>query len=51
MKIMGNTIKMGLMIGILHWPREQLKERKTFWQYRLQTFYLFGLNEKKEYLY
>ena len=30
---------------------EQLKERETFWQYRLKMFYLYGLNEKEEYLY
>ena len=30
---------------------EQLKERETFWQYRLKTFYPIGLNEKEEYLY
>ena len=30
---------------------EQLKERETFWQYRLKTFYPYGLNEKKEHLY
>ena len=30
---------------------EQLKERETFWQHRLKTFYPYGLNEKKEYLY
>ena len=30
---------------------EQLKERETFWQHRLKTFYSFGLNEKKEYLH
>ena len=29
----------------------QLKERETFWQHRLKTFYLIGLNEKEEYLY
>ena len=31
--------------------QEQLKERETFWQHRLKTFYPYGLNEKKEYLY
>ena len=31
--------------------QEQLKERETFWQQRLKTFYHHGLNEKKEYLY
>ena len=31
--------------------QEQLKERETFWQQRLKTFYPYGLNEKKEYLY
>ena len=30
---------------------EQLKERETFWQHRLKTFYPYGLHEKKEYLY
>ena len=30
---------------------EQLKEREKFWQHRLKTFYPYGLNEKKEYLY
>ena len=30
---------------------EQLKERETFWQHRLKTFYPIGLNEKGEYLY
>ena len=30
---------------------EQLKERETFWQNRLKTFYSIGLNEKEEYLY
>ena len=29
----------------------QLKERETFWQHRLKTFYPIGLNEKDEYLY
>ena len=29
----------------------QLKERGTFWQHRLKTFYPIGLNEKEEYLY
>ena len=29
----------------------QLKERETFWQHRLKTFYTIGLNEKEEYLY
>ena len=31
--------------------REQLKERETFWQHWHKTFYPYGLNEKKEYLY
>ena len=31
--------------------QEQLKQRETFWQHRLKTFYPYGLNEKKEYLY
>ena len=30
---------------------KQVKERETFWQYRLKTFYPYGLNEKKECLY
>ena len=30
---------------------KQLKERETFWQHRLKTFYPYELNEKKEYLY
>ena len=30
---------------------EQLKERETFCQHRLKTFYPYGLNEKKKYLY
>ena len=30
---------------------EQWKERETFWQHRLKTFYPIGLNEKEEYLY
>ena len=30
---------------------EQLKERETFWQHRLKTFYPIGLNEKEECLY
>ena len=30
---------------------KQLKERKTFWQHRLKTFYPLGLDEKQEYLY
>ena len=29
----------------------QLKERETFWQHRLKTFYPIGLNENEEYLY
>ena len=29
----------------------QLKERETFWQHRLKTFYPIDLNEKEEYLY
>ena len=28
----------------------QLKERETFWQYRLKTIYPIGQNEKEEYL-
>ena len=30
---------------------KQLKERETFWQHQLKTFYPLGLNEKQEYLY
>ena len=30
---------------------EQLKERESFRQDRLKTFYPYELNEKKEYLY
>ena len=30
---------------------KQLKERETFWQHRLKTFYPLGLNEKEDYLY
>ena len=30
---------------------KQLKERKTFWQHKLKTFYTLGLNEKEEYLF
>ena len=30
---------------------KQLKETKTFWQLRLKTFSLLGLNEKEEYLH
>ena len=29
----------------------QLKERETFWQHRLKTFYLIGPNAKEKYLY
>ena len=29
----------------------QLKEKETFWQHRLKTFYPIDLNEKEEYLY
>ena len=31
----------------IHTTHEQLKERKTFWQRRLKTFYPTGLNEKR----
>ena len=46
--------------GIEYWDVEifeqyetytQLKERETFWQHRLKTFYPIDLNEKEEYLY
>ena len=30
---------------------KHLKETKTFWQLRLKTFSLLGLNEKEEYLH
>ena len=30
---------------------KQLKDRETFWQQRLKTFYSYGLNEKKVHLY
>ena len=30
---------------------DQLKERETFWQHRLKTFYPYGINKRKEYLY
>ena len=30
---------------------KQLKERETFWQHQLKTFYPLGLNEKEEYLH
>ena len=30
---------------------KQLKERETFWQHKFKTFYSYGFNEKKEYLY
>ena len=30
---------------------KQLKERETFWQHKLKTFYSLGLNEKEEYLF
>ena len=46
MNIIAKTVIMGLMIGC-----KQLKERETFWQHRLKTFYPNGINEKKEYLY
>ena len=29
---------------------KQLKERETFWQNKLKTFYPLGLNEREEYL-
>ena len=29
----------------------QLKEKETFWQHKLKTFYPIGVNEKEEYLY
>ena len=30
---------------------KQLKERETFWQHKLKTFYPLGLNEREEYLF
>ena len=30
---------------------KQLKERESFWQHRLKTFYSLGVNDKEEYLY
>ena len=30
---------------------KQLKERETFWQHKLKTFYPLDLNEKEEYLF
>ena len=30
---------------------KQLKERETFWQHKLKTFYPLGLNEKEEYIF
>ena len=30
---------------------DQLQERETFWQHRLKTFYPYGINKRKEYLY
>ena len=30
---------------------KQVKERETFWQHKLKTFYPHGLNEKEEYLF
>ena len=30
---------------------EQLKERETFWQYRLKTLYPYRLNEKRKCIY
>ena len=44
-----------LMIGILLFSsnvrHKQLKERETFWQHRLKTFYSLGLNEKEDKLH
>ena len=31
--------------------REQLKEKESFWQHKLKTFYPYGFNGKKEYFY
>ena len=30
---------------------KQLKERETFWQHKLKTFYPLGLNEREEHLF
>ena len=30
---------------------KQLKERETFWQHKLKTFYPLGINEREEYLF
>ena len=30
---------------------KQIKERETFWQHKLKTFYPLGLNEKKKNIY
>ena len=30
---------------------KQLKERETFWQHKLKTFYPLGLHENEEYLF
>ena len=30
---------------------KQLKERETFWQHKLKSFYPISLNEKEEYLF
>ena len=44
-----------LMIEVLLFEKcethKQLKERETFWQHKLKTFYLLDLNEKEEYLF
>ena len=31
--------------------QKQIKERETFWQHKLKTFYPLDLNEKEEYLF
>ena len=51
--IMGNTGTDDWQFTLIEQceTHKQLKERETFWQHRLKTFYPYGLNEKKEYLY
>ena len=55
MNIMGNNSHNGIddwqLIIEQCETHKELKERETFWQGRLKTFYLYGLNEKKKYSY
>ena len=37
--------------GIDDWQFTLNEQCETFWQHILKTFYPYGLNEKKEYLY